>query len=108
VTPPPGGETINGSERIGWDQHAGDTVELAAIHYVVYVDGSRRDLSDVNCGTTASSSGYPCTARLPTMNAGSHTLELASYVQDNSLLESGRSAPLQVTVVADAAGDARR
>lgn len=108
VTPPAGGETITGSERIGWDQRAGDAQELTAIRYVIYVDGSRRDLADVNCATTASSSGYPCTARLPAMNAGAHTLELASYVQDGALLESARSAPLQVTVVGDAADAARR
>jgi len=53
VTPPSGSETINGSERIGWDQRAGDPIELAAIRYAVYVDGARSELTGVNCATTA-------------------------------------------------------
>lgn len=107
VTPPSGTETINGSERIGWDQRAGDAVELATIRYAIYVDGTRSELTGASCGATASASGYPCTARLPTMTAGGHTLELASFVQDGAVLESGRSAPLRVTVVSAAAGAAR-
>jgi hypothetical protein len=111
ITPPSGGETINGSERIGWDQRAGDTVELAAIRYAVYVDGVRSELAGVLCSTTATAIGYACTARLPAMSAGSHTLEIASFstaVQDGSLLESSRSAALRVTVTGAAAAEAGR
>lgn len=108
VTPPSGGETVNGSERIGWDQPAGDTVELGTIRYVMYVDGARTELAGVTCSPTASAVGYPCTARLPAMGTGSHTLEIASFVQDGALLESARSAALRVTVTASAAADAGR
>ena len=52
VTPPSGNETINGTERIGWDQRAADTVELAAIGYVLYVDGTRTPLTAVTCATS--------------------------------------------------------
>jgi hypothetical protein len=98
VTPPAGGETITGTERIGWDQRAGDTVELASIRYAVYVDGARTELTGVTCSTTGSTVGYPCSARLPPMAPGAHTLEIASFVQDGAVLESVRSAALQVTV----------
>jgi len=98
VSQPATVETINGTERIGWNQTAGDTVELATIGYVIYVDGARVALGGVSCSTTATTTGYACSARLPTMSAGSHTLELASFVQDSALLESARSAALRVLV----------
>jgi hypothetical protein len=107
LTPPAGSETITGAEQIGWDQRAGDTVELAGIRYAVYVDGVRSELTGVRCAATASATGYACTAPLPRMNPGAHTLELASFVVDGSLLESSRSAALQVTVVAASNGENR-
>ena len=103
VTPPSGSETIKGSGRIGWDQRAGDPIELAAIRYAVYVDGARSELTGVNCATTATATGYACTARLPPMSAGNHSLEIASFIQDGGILESARSAALRVTVTAAAA-----
>src|SRR5262245_26268923 len=99
VTPPVAGETITGSERIGWDQRAGDNAELATIRYVAYVDGARNELAEVSCAAAATANGYACTAPLPRMTAGAHTIEIASFVQDGSLFESARSAPLRVTVV---------
>ncbi len=42
------------------------------------------------------------------MTTGAHTLEIASFVQDGSLLESSRSAALHVTVVAAAVADGGR
>ena len=103
VTPPSGSETINGSERIGWDQRAGDPIELAAIRYAGYVDGARSELTGVNCATTATATGYACTARLPPMSAGNHSLEIASFIQDGGTFESARSAALRVTVTAASA-----
>src|SRR6185503_12462516 len=85
VTPPPGSETINGTERIGWDQRAADTAELAAMSYVVYVDGTRTPLTAVTCATEAAAAGFACSARLPTLSAGSHTLQIASLVTDGSV-----------------------
>ena len=107
VTPPGGGETITGVERIGWDQRAGDAAELAAIGYVLYVDGNRASLGDVTCGTTPTTSGFPCSGRLPTLAPGAHTLQIASTATDGSVLESERSASLNVTVVRQVAGDVR-
>jgi glucose/arabinose dehydrogenase len=107
VTPPGGSETITGTERIGWDQRAGDAVELAGISYVVYVDSARTPLTEVTCATAATASGFPCTARLPAMAPGSHTLQLASTVNDGGLIESERSAALNVNVRPQTAGDLR-
>ena len=51
--PDPGGETITGRERIGWDQSAANPAELATYRYAIYVDGTRSELPDITCGTTA-------------------------------------------------------
>jgi len=99
VTPPAGSETINGTERIGWDQRAADPAELAAISYVMYIDGTRTPLTAVTCATQASAAGFACSARLPAMSAGSHTLQIASLATDGTVLESERSASLNVSVV---------
>src|SRR5262245_44937800 len=99
VNPPPGGETINGNERIGWDQPAADAVELATIRYAIYVDGTRTEASGVTCTTTSTAAGFACTGRLPPLTPGAHTLQLASFVVDGGILESPRSAALPVTVV---------
>ena len=99
MTPPTGGETINGTERIGWTQSAADAVELSLVKYAIYVDGTRSELAGVSCDVNASSGGFACSARLPTLTAGAHTLELASFVSDGGILESARSAALRVMVV---------
>ena len=96
---PGASQTITGTERIGWDQQAGDAVELATIRYAIYVDGARSEVEGASCATTAGSTGFSCTARLPTLTAGAHTLQLASFVNDGGVLESARSPSLRVTVV---------
>jgi glucose/arabinose dehydrogenase len=94
---PGGGNTIRGSERIGWDQQATNAGELNRHRYRIYVDGTRFDLADVLCASTSGESGFACSGRLPSMTPGSHTLELSALVDD---VESSRSAPLQVVVSA--------
>lgn len=95
---PPSVETVNGSERLGWDQRAADRAELATIAYVVYIDGTRTPLTNATCATAASTAGFSCSAPLPAMAPGAHTLQLASFVTEGSVLESERSAALQLTV----------
>lgn len=107
VTPPDGNETITGVERIGWDQRAGNAAELAAIGYVLYVDGNRASLTDVTCGTAPTAAGFACSGRLPALAPGAHTFQIASTVNDGGVLESERSASLSVTVVRQVAGDVR-
>jgi glucose/arabinose dehydrogenase len=98
VTPPSAGETINGTERLGWTQRA-DAAELSSVRYAIYVDGTRSELAGASCDATASADGFTCSATLPTLSAGAHTLEVASFVNDGSILESARSTALRVTVV---------
>jgi glucose/arabinose dehydrogenase len=110
-TPPPStsdpggtGERISGNERLGWNQAASDATELATFRYAAYVDGNRVELADVSCGGL-SGSAFPCSSRMPAMTPGAHSIELASFVLDGgTVIESGRSATLRVTVTGATAG----
>ncbi len=99
IAPPAAGETINGTERLGWDQPAADAIELATFGYAIYVDAARTLLAGVSCASTSSAAGFACSARLPSLSAGSHMLQLASFITDGAVLESPRSAALRVNVV---------
>ena len=90
------GERISGRERLGWIQSAADATELASFRYAAYVDSNRVELA-ATCG--ASSGAFSCSSPMPPMNAGSHSIELVSFVLDNDVvIESARSAALRVTV----------
>ena len=98
-TPDPGvsGERISGNERLGWSQSASSASELATFRYAAYVDGNRAELGGVSCG--GSSAPFACSASMPQMSPGSHSIELVSFVVDNgTTVESGRSAVLRVTL----------
>jgi glucose/arabinose dehydrogenase len=100
-TVPPGDTTIAGNERLGWDQHASDNAELATFRYAIFVDGTRSELSGVSCDALQAANGFPCSAPLPKMSSGAHTLELASFIVDGTTqLESARSSALHVVVAA--------
>lgn len=100
-TPPPGAERINGSERLGWNQQAGSGEELATFRYLIYVDSASSDAQDVSCSSTAGPAGFACTAKMPSMPAGSHALTLSSYIDSGgSRLESPRSSAVSVFLVA--------
>ena len=109
-TPPPPStgpspsETITGNERFGWDQRASDAVELATFRYAVYVDGTRSELAGATCATTSTNGTFACSAPLPTLTRGAHTLELASFIVDGSTFESPRSSALRITVGITAPG----
>lgn len=103
---PPGGpvgESITGRERIGWDQAAASSADLAALRYAIYVDGTRSEIADVTCASTAGAAGFPCSGRLPPMSNGTHTLEIAAFRNAGGVIESSRSAPLRVTVTGSTA-----
>ena len=99
---PPGdlGETITGRERLGWDQPAPDRAELATFRYALYVDGVRSEIAEIVCATTAGPAGFPCSGRLPPLTVGTHTLELAAFIDAGGILESAKSPSLRVTVTA--------
>lgn len=70
---------MNGTEDIGWDQAADSSSTLADYQYYGYVDGVPQILANAACGSTAASNGtFPCTATLPQMTAGLHSLTLAA------------------------------
>lgn len=101
-TPSPGistGETITGRERIGWDQPASSSAELSTFRYAIYVDGTRSEIAETVCSSTAAAGGFPCSGRLPSMSAGTHVLEIAAFIDAGGIVEGGRSAPLQITVL---------
>jgi hypothetical protein len=94
---PSGLETITGSERFGWDQPAADAGELASFRYALYVDDTRSEAADVSCVAGSSSGRFACTAGLPAMSAGAHTLQIAAFVLDaGAVRESTRSASVRV------------
>ena len=99
-SPPPfSGETIRGTERLGWDQLAATQAELRTFSYAIYVDGTRSVMSDTTCGTTVAATGFACSGRLPSMTPGQHTLEIAAFITvDGVVTESPRSTPLRVNV----------
>lgn len=108
-TPPPtpspgpsGGETITGRERLGWDQPAASTAELATFRYAIYVDGARSEIADATCAVTAGAGGFACSGRLPAMSNGAHVLELAAFYDAGGIVEGAKSAPLSVIVAATA------
>ena len=98
--PPPGsggGNTITGRERIGWIQQAESSAQLASFDFAAYVDGNRRVLEGDSCSGGAPS--FECSAQLPSLTAGQHTIELVAFMSSGGVVvESNRSAPLQVTV----------
>lgn len=99
--PAAGGETISGRERFGWNQNAATADELATYRFAVYVDGVRRLLEGETCASAAGPDGFPCSAPLPPLTAGRHTIELAAFVTvDGTVIEGARSEPLHVTVAA--------
>lgn len=99
-TPLPSGDIqVSGNERIGWRQLAADTGELGLLQFIAYVDGARTPLNGATCGTTPTADGFDCSAPLPSLTTGRHTLELAAVLTGPSgEVESERSGPLTVVM----------
>ena len=90
---------VAGTERFGWTQTAADKREVSTFRYAAYVDGVRIELMDVSCEPPASptSTAFECSAPLPAMSAGTHSLELAMFiVEGGTVRESPRSAPMKI------------
>ena len=94
---PSGAETLNGSERFGWDQPAADAGELSTFRYALYVDETRTEALDVTCAGAPTNGRFACTAQLPSIPDGTHTLQVASFViEAGSTRESARSDVVRV------------
>jgi aldose sugar dehydrogenase len=94
----PSGEVrVSPGDRLGWSQQAADAVQLASFQYALYVDGSRMPLTNATCAA-APGGTFDCSAPMPTLSAGTHTIELAAFVVDGAVtIESSRSAALRVS-----------
>jgi glucose/arabinose dehydrogenase len=92
-------ETITGSERLGWNQTAADAVELGTFRYTVYIDGQRFELTGASCARSQPDADFTCSAPVPRMSPGAHTLEIATFIVDGTTFESSRSAPIRITFV---------
>ena len=97
--PGPSGETITGRERLGWTQTAESPADLATYRYSLYVDGQRRILEDVGCTPAPGGTTAECSAPLPALGAGRHSLEIAAFfLWDDETIEGSKSAIVQVTI----------
>ena len=94
--PVPVPEQVTGTEHIGWDQTANDPGEVAALRYAAYVDDTRSELGDYSCVPSQAEGAVTCSASLPPMKAGVHTIQLVAHFVGFEALESARSAPLVV------------
>jgi glucose/arabinose dehydrogenase len=90
--------SVTGTEKIGWDQAADSAAQLAGYQYLGYVDGSPQVLANGSCGSTATNGAFPCTASLPKMSAGMHSLQLAAQETGGAQRISALSAALQLNV----------
>ena len=100
--PDPSGDVqVSPGDRLGWTQPASDTADIAALQFALYVDGTRMTLAGATCAVAGAA--FDCSAVLPTLTAGTHTLQLAAFVTEGGVTaESTRSAALRVNVVARA------
>src|SRR5262245_56597366 len=99
---PPSGTPVNvtGTEKVGWDQPAISTSQLAGYQYLGYVDDSPQVLTNVSCGATAANGTFPCSASLPRMSVGTHRLELAAQELSGSRTIGDRSPAILLNVTA--------
>jgi hypothetical protein len=105
-SPPPagGGETVTGRERIGWTQPDLNVSDVSQLGFAAYVDGARRLLEGAAC-SRGSGDNYECSAPLPSLSAGRHTLEIAAFTTSgDTVVEGPRSASLQLNVSSSVAG----
>ena len=101
-----GGDSITGRERIGWTQTAATPAELSTYRYALYIDNDRLVIEGESCTITAAGASADCTAPLPPLGAGRHTLALAAFfTAGDTIVEGERSTALQVTVGGPAASD---
>src|SRR5215831_10765868 len=94
---------VTGTEKIGWDQVADNASQLSSYQYLGYVDSVPQVLANAACGSSATNGAFPCTASLPKMTAGLHTLELAAQETGGAQRVSGRSAAIQLNVTTSTA-----
>ncbi len=105
-SPPPGSGSPTGGPRLAWDQFAPGADELGRYSYVLYVDGAVLPLPGAACGALAAATlTAACTAPLPALSPGQHTLEMATRVTENGVvLESAKSESITYNAGGTATG----
>jgi glucose/arabinose dehydrogenase len=94
---------ITGRERLAWDQNGAGPEALAPLGWAIYIDDKRSELQGSTCEPASSGVGLTCSAPLPPLAPGSHTLQLGAYVPIGEILaQTRRSALLQVFVTSTA------
>src|SRR5262245_61513112 len=73
-------EQITGNERVGWQQAAASSAELSTFRYNIYIDNVPVEMQGVTCGNASTSTGFSCSARLPSMTPGRHVLEITTFI----------------------------
>ena len=97
---PSGEAVVAPGDRLGWTQQFADASEAGFFQYALYVDGNRTVLAGATCTAGAGGGTFDCSATLPSLTAGVHILELASFVADGSeTSESAKSPALRVVAV---------
>jgi len=96
--PPPDPIRIRGTERLQWSQVAPSAARARQYQYRLYIDSDGRPFAGVQCNDAAGSAGYDCSAVLPGVPNGTHTLSLSAT--ENGV-EGPRSVPLAVLVDAN-------
>ena len=87
---------ISGHERLAWNQLADSAVELAAYEFRARIDGQRVGVvEDVRCASEPHLLGFECSAKLPALEPGLHTIELAAKLEAHPL--GPWSAPLSLS-----------
>lgn len=102
ATAQPAATPIVGTEKLGWDQPAADTAELALIKWQAYLDAATIPVPIVNatCGQTKGPAGFPCVGDIPALTPGDHSIGLTAYFEvGTNKVESPRADPLPVRMV---------
>jgi quinoprotein glucose dehydrogenase len=89
---------IGGNERLAWDQQADDETQIATFRYIAYVDGESADLMGASCNRSTPAGTFSCSAPLPPMSIGLHTVDIATAT-NGSTVQSSRSNRLLLLVV---------
>jgi hypothetical protein len=100
TSPPPSGGvvTVTGTERIGWTQTVQASQSIQQFRFAAYIDNrSRANLASVQCATSGTANVFNCSAALPQMSQGRHSLQLSAF--DTAGAESAPSTELVLNVV---------
>lgn len=96
------GTPVVGTEKLGWDQDAATTADLALLSWAAYIDQATTPVPIANavCGQTKGTDGFPCTGNIPALTPGDHTITMVAVMMvGTTRLESLKATPLPVRLV---------